>query len=393
MTKESVLASLEKEIIEKNEYTVAKFFKDKIGLLLTSISLLAAFLVYESKALSWWVSSVECRYWNIDERFIKEDSNASVKLGVFLFAILIALTSQLVLKRLFDIFFLNYCKLYPIKMEVSTLEKGKRKIAWNIRKQSIILKLIIFFESKENSKEKIEEVNSLKKTLELQKDQIRSFHKVVKIFKKTAAVFKRYYRRQLFLGLGIALASSLLLTISIGLDVGENGIKNMIISMIVLTISNIMSAIIGSWCDTRGRFVVIYNDYVKSTEHEFDEDFYENILYILQDRIEHIKEKGVKKLISDKVCKCILGFLLYSMLSIAILLPMLRVYNLSRIDSLYVITEDGKDYAVVINNRNEFIMEQCEIVGDIIRINTNEIYITNAPMKLNRVKFSKVEKY
>lgn len=71
-----MLASLEKEIIEKNEYTVAKFFKDKIGLLLTSISLLAAFLVYESKALSWWVSSVECRYWNIDERFIKEDSIA-----------------------------------------------------------------------------------------------------------------------------------------------------------------------------------------------------------------------------------------------------------------------------------------------------------------------------
>ena len=89
-----------KEIFEVDEkYTVVTYFKEKTGVLLAALSLVATFLVFSSKISSYLTDILYCRYWNLDERFIVENNRAYLKLGVYLFVIVIISISIVISKK------------------------------------------------------------------------------------------------------------------------------------------------------------------------------------------------------------------------------------------------------------------------------------------------------
>ncbi len=393
MTKEAVLKELREEISETYEYRITNFLVDKLGLLLTGISLLAAFIIYGSRVVSWMVTRVECRYWNIDERFVLEDSHASIKAGVYLFSVIVSVVAQSILRRAFDVYCLNSCKIYVIEKEIKKYDKEIRRENWKLRRLKIQFVLFKIFKSGENkSIDNADNIEQLTKVIAEQKRQISAFRKYKKVYNKTFRIIKKYFRRKLVLGLGTVLVSSFIITISTDFDFGTAGIKNMMASVAILTASFVIGSYIGGWCDTKGRFKVIYNDFLKSEEHRFETDLYESILYILQERIEHIREKGIKKYVSDKACKRMLGYVVYVMIAAAILFPMMRGFELNTMDSFYVTSDGGKNYVIAIGNGNKYVLEQCDIGDDEIKINTNDVFVVSEPMKMQRMQFDRVEK-
>ncbi|MCR5605641.1 MAG: hypothetical protein K6F69_02340, partial [Treponema sp.] len=56
------------------------------------------------------------------------------------------------------------------------------------------------------------------------------------------------------------------------------------------------------------------------------------------------------------------------------------------------VKDDDREYAVLENHGNKYILAECEIKDESISILTSNIYIVNEPIKMSKRKFEIVNK-
>lgn len=149
---------------------------------------------------------------------------------------------------------------------------------------------------------------------------------------------------------------------------------------------------LGCWLRIKLEFKIIMRSYLKNKDRVLDSEFIQRLLHLLEIKADEMRHRGIKQIFSDKALKGIAISILYLAIVAMTFLPISIKYKLDHLDTFYIVEEEGQDYIVMTYQNSNYILAQCNIFGNAIVIDTNQVYITKEPLKMERHSFTKVEK-
>lgn len=394
MKKEKLLDALEKMLEGDEKYTVLNYFKNNPGVLLTAISLIAAFLVFGAKICSYLIASIQCRYWNLNEAFISEDNGAYIKLGVSILIIVIISASTGLTKKHAYLREVYDCQIYLY----SRLEKQQRDEIKSIKKEfrafakgiDLAKKAERMLKDREEYPFKNGEVDALIYNSEQLKKRIKAVQKECRAIKPLKLKWRMINIRDLLISFLIILLSSFILQTSLGLN--ARSVIGIIQSGLLVSVILMAEVLLISWVSIKYKFRREINSFLKEEDITEDSELKEKIMKLLDSKANDIRNRDLKQYLSDKSCKDMVRFVLFYVVITLIFLPLVAQYNLCHTDTFYVTEKENQDYALVANYGDDYIFSQCDILDDDIFIDTNRIYVTKEPIKMEKKRFKMVVK-
>ncbi len=131
---------------------------------------------------------------------------------------------------------------------------------------------------------------------------------------------------------------------------------------------------------------------MKGEGGDIDESLREQILSIINTKILKMGEHSWKKVFSDYALKNGIRAFVLTLLFSLLFFRGIEEYNLCHMHSFYIYTEEEREYAVLDGNCKDYILAECEINDNKLVIDTGEVFVTSAPIKIKKMDFVSVEK-
>jgi hypothetical protein len=306
------------------------------------------------------------QYWNLDEGFLLEDSKAYLKLGLNFFYDALMVIAFFIAKRNVDLYEIYNFKMFIYSKGVKMREKQLRKEKNMMENEKIINR---------DKKEQLEE-------------KMKHYRK----FKHGIYKARMFYMRRVMYGFFVAAFAVFIIRISMEIPLRNKGGIGITTSVLILAVLVMLEAILISWIDIKYRFINKIKSFFSDEHMYLDVELVDQISKVLEAKADKIRKVSMKNCLTDRACKRFAAFFLYITITTMVSLPIITYYNLAHIDSFYVVKEEIQDYVVVMNQGENYILSKCKISGEDIKIDTNEIFITEKPIKMKKKKFKTIEK-
>lgn len=397
MSGEKIVLDLKDSFNQDESYKIINYLKDNTGVFITSISIFATFLVFGSKVVSYLIAIVQYQYWGVAEGLFTEDNTAYLKLGVYTMYVLFAIIAYVIAKKYVYLWELHNCVAYlykkVIKNNKKLIDKSAKEAKLLKRLYKAILKADEYNRNDESyPKTATELVELVKVGIEKNDENIKESRHDYFDGRKRIVIWKLKHSGYLLIGFLVILFASFILQASTGLSLNQDDFLGITISMLLGAVILFAEIIIGAWVEVKLNFLITTKAFFKDEELLHDNELSDKIIDALQERIITVQKSGIKNSFSDKACK---SYIIY-VLSLAVLafcfLPSIAKANLEKMDTFYIVEYDTREYAVLENYGNKYILAECEIEDERINILSNNICIVNEPIKMSRRKFKTVNK-
>lgn len=397
MSGEKIVLDLNNSFNKDESYRFINYLKDNTGVFITSISIFATFLVFGSKVVSYLIANVQYQYWGLAEGLFIEDNTAYLKLGVYTMYMLFAIIAYVIAKKNVYLWELYNCITYLYKKVIKNNKKRLDKSAKETKLIKRLFKAILKADEYNRNDESYpktaaELVELVKVGIEISDENIKEFRHDYYNGRKRIVMWKIKHSGYLLIGFLVILLASFILQASTGLSLNQEDFLGITKSMLLGAVILFAEIIIGAWVEVKLNFLVNTKAFFKDEKLLHDNELVDKIIDVLQERIITVQISGIKSSFSDRACK---SYIIY-VLSLAILafcfLPSIAKANLEKMDTFYIVEYDTREYAVLENYGNKYILAECEIEDESINILSSNICIVNEPIKMYRRKFETVNK-
>ncbi len=393
---------LEHVLKEEENYTFLNFLKNNIGATLTSISLFTAILVFVAKVIGVLIANVQYLYWNIDDCFLIEDNKAYLKLGIYIIYSILIMSSYAIAKKHIFIWKIHGCQIYLydriLKIAKKQIKEHKKEHrAFEKRNKTLKKYLNLIISTEKSIDQNYSKIGNDFENLEARNEEHRkSINQGMLDYRDARREIikqKLFNLIYLMIGFFIAFIASFILQASTGLNLSINGEgRRIILSTLLYAVFIIIGVCINCWIEIKLGAMRIISAFFKDKNIFDEQELVSKAVRILEDKANEVRCRSVKQIFSDKSCKFLAVYGIYLLVTTLVFMPIKARYNLEHCKTFYIISEKEQDYAVVVNNGNKFILSKCEIMGEKITIDTNEIYIMDEPVKMSKRDFKNVEK-